>query len=248
MEQRVAYRDYEIHYYEIDYKKRVLLTSILDYLGDIAIYQSEQVGVGLEYYKNNNIAWVLYKWDINIKRYPLFGEKITIKTVPVGFKRFYAYRRYDLYDEAGQHIGSADSLWFFIDTVRKRPMRVNEDMFKAYGPGKSEEVIDIEKPEAPSRIDAEITFNVRYSDIDTNKHVNNAKYVSWAIESVPIDIVREYEVRRTKVTYEKETTYGEEVKVVTEIKKGEHDIVCLHKIQDKEGNTLTLLQTTWEKL
>ena len=32
-------------------------------------------------------------------------------------------------------------------------------------------------------------FKVRYGDIDSNMHVNNVKYVEWAIESLPLDIV-----------------------------------------------------------
>ena len=59
---------------------------------------------------------------------------------------------------------------------------------------------------------SEKSFDVRYSDIDTNMHVNNVKYVSWALETVPKDIVLNYELKNVKVTYEKETTYGETIK------------------------------------
>jgi len=43
----VTDRNYNIHYYEIDIHKRVLITSIMDYLGDMAMYQSESLGVGI---------------------------------------------------------------------------------------------------------------------------------------------------------------------------------------------------------
>ena len=37
-------------------------------------------------------------------------------------------------------------------------------------------------------------FKVRYGDIDSNMHVNNVRYVEWAIESLPLDIVLNYEI------------------------------------------------------
>ena len=45
------------------------ITSLMNYLDDIAIGQSEQLGVGVDYLKQRNVAWVLYKWDIKIHKY-----------------------------------------------------------------------------------------------------------------------------------------------------------------------------------
>ena len=42
----VTDRSYNIHYYEVDIHKRALMTSIINYLGDMAMYQSEILGVG----------------------------------------------------------------------------------------------------------------------------------------------------------------------------------------------------------
>jgi medium-chain acyl-[acyl-carrier-protein] hydrolase len=30
----------------------------------------------MDYMAENNIAWILYKWDINIKRYPLYARPL----------------------------------------------------------------------------------------------------------------------------------------------------------------------------
>ena len=44
----------------------------------------------------------------------------------------------------------------------------------------------------------EESFKVRYTDIDSNNHVNNTKYIDWAIETLPEDIVNNYVFRRSK--------------------------------------------------
>jgi medium-chain acyl-[acyl-carrier-protein] hydrolase len=241
-------KEYEIHYYEIDYRKKLLVTSLIDFLGDMASYQSELLGVGMEYLKENNLAWVLYKWDIVVDRYPVYGEKINITTIPYSFKKFYGSRKFEVKDEEGKIIATANSLWILVNIEKKRPVRVSQDIMAVYGiDGEDDPVADIKDIEKLSKHDYEKIFNVRYSDIDTNKHVNNAKYVSWAIEVIPMEIILNYSLKRIVVTYEKETKYGDVIKSITEIQKADDSVLCLHKIEDGEGKEVTVLETQWDR-
>jgi medium-chain acyl-[acyl-carrier-protein] hydrolase len=241
-------KEYEIHYYEVDYKSRVLLTSMVDFLGDIATRQSQELGVGIEYLRENKLAWVLYKWNIDMYKYPLYGETIKIRTCPHSMRKFYAYRNFEIFNLEGELLGKADSMWFLINFEKRRPVRISQDIYRFYGVDLNDDsVLEIEDIEKPVYAAYEKTFDVRYSDIDTNQHVNNAKYIAWAMETVPMDIVLNYTLRNTKVTYEKETTYGETVNLFTEVRSKDDIVICLHKISDKEGKELTLAKTIWEK-
>ena len=242
----VTHRNYNIHYYEVDIHKRAYIISVMNYLGDMAMYQSEALGVGIEYLKENKMAWVLYKWDITMESYPLLNETIKVETFAYSFKKIFAYRKYNIIDAGGNRIGYADSVWILINLDRKRPMRITKDIYAAYGIDDSNNIpIDIENILSMNEVNSEKNFEVRYSDIDTNMHVNNVKYAVWALETVPKDIVLNYELKNIKVTYEKETTYGETIKVSTEVIRAENKIVCRHKIINEEGTELTLLESTW---
>lgn len=242
----VTDRNYNIHYYEVDIHKRAYITSIMDYLGDMAMYQSESLGVGIEYLKENNCAWVLYKWDITMDKYPLLNETIKVQTFPHSFRKFYAYRKHAIFDAEGNKIGDATSVWFLINTDRRRPMKITEDMYEVYGIEQSNNTsIDIKDIPQITTVHSEKSFQVRYSDIDTNMHVNNVKYAAWALETVPKDVVLNYELKNIKVTYEKETTYGETITVSTEVIREENRILCRSKIINEEGTTLTLLESIW---
>ena len=242
----VTVRDYNIHYYEVDIHKRALITSIMNYLGDMAMYQSETLGVGIEYLKENKMAWVLYKWDITMESYPLLNDTIKVETLAHSFKRFYAYRKYEIFDAKGSIIGHADSVWILINTDRKRPMRVTKEMQAVYGIEDSNNTpIDIENILSINEVDSEKNFQVRYSDIDTNMHVNNVKYAAWALETIHEDIILNHKLKNIKVTYIKETTYGETIKVSTEVIRKDSKILCRHKITNEEGTELTLLESIW---
>lgn len=242
-------REYRVHYYEVNYRGDLLITSLMNYFGDVSMQQTEDLNVGMEFLNSHSIAWVLYKWDINIKKMPKYNEKVKVKTLAYGIKKFYSYRKFFVMDSMGNTIIEANSVWFLIDTNRRRAIRVPDYMYEAFNLNKEDKnELKIDKIQKVDRIDNKCKFNVRYSDIDTNKHVNNAKYTSWAIESIPRDIVESYKLKNLKVTYEKETSYGETITSCTQIINENNNIRCLHKIEDKDGVELTLLETIWEKL
>ena len=91
-------------------------------------------------------------------------------------------------------------------------------------------------------------FKVRYGDIDSNMHVNNVRYVEWAVESLPLDIVLNYELKELSVIFEKECRYGAEILASCEVKENEDGLIILHKIEDNEGKELTVLTSKWTKL
>jgi len=192
------------------------------------------------------MAWVLYKWDITMLSYPLLNANIKLATYAHSFNKFYAYRKYEIFDDKENKIGRADSVWILINTDIRRPMRITKDMFEVYGIGDNKNApIDIENILSINTINSEKSFQVRYSDIDTNMHVNNVKYAAWALETIPKDIMLNCELKNIKVTYIKETTYGEIIKVSTEVIKEENKTICRHKIVNEEGTEITLLESTW---
>lgn len=243
-------KKYEIHYYEVDSKLRCKLSSIIDFICDVGTQQSEHFGGGIEYCTKNNCAWVFYKYDISVHRYPMFGETISITTQPVGFKKFYGLRKYIIKDVENNIIGEASALFFLINIQKRRPMRIQKEQYDIYGvDGDINYDISMDKIE---RIDDEQyhkEFNIRYSDIDSNNHVNNVKYVEWAIEAVPLEVVNNYILKRIKVNFEKETIYGDKISASATLKEiNDINLKSYHTIRNSKGDEITLIEADWEKL
>jgi len=243
-------KKYEIHYYEVNSKLRCKLSSIINFICDVGTQQSEYLGDGMDYCVKNNCAWVFYKYDIKMYRYPVFGEAISVTTQPVGFKKFYGLRKYMINDEEGNLIGEALALFFLIDIKKRRPMRIQNEQYDFYGvDGDVDYDIGMDKIERNDEEQYHKQFDIRYSDIDSNNHVNNVKYVEWAIEAVPLDVISNYVLKRIKVVFEKETTYGDKVSVSATVKEMDDiNLKSYHTIRNSEGNQLTLLEADWRKL
>ncbi|MGL5378949.1 acyl-[acyl-carrier-protein] thioesterase [Clostridium sp.] len=242
-------KDYEIHYYEVDCNLNCTIKSLINFIEDIGTTQSEGLGVGIDYLNERKMAWVFYQYDINIKRYPRHGETIKIVTEPYGFKRFYALRSYDMYDESGEKIVEAKAVFFLIDIEKRRAMRVPADQYEVYGvDGDIKGNVNIERLEKLEEAMYSKSFGVRFSDIDSNNHVNNTKYVEWAMESLPVEIIKDYELERIVVTFEKECHYGQEIQSKSAVLELEgYKIKSIHKIENTDGTELTKIIGYWKK-
>lgn len=241
-------REYEIHYYDVDVKLKCRIESILNYFTDIGTKQSESLGVGLEYMLERNLSWVFCKYDVKVKRYPRYGEKIKVSTKALGFKKFYASRAYEIHDCNGEKIVEAIGIFLLIDINRRRAVRIPSEQYDAYGV--SEEGDNSIRVTKLDKVKEEMyfkSFKVGYSDIDSNKHVNNVNYTRWALEAIPVEILYEYELSELSVVFEKECSYGEEIKSICEIKETEEGYFILHKIENIEGKELATLISKWKK-
>lgn len=243
-------KQYEINYYDVDFKFRCKVTSMMNFFGDIGTRQSEELGVGLDFLKEINATWVFYKYDINVIKYPKYGNKIKIITEITGFKKFYAYRDYLILDENGQILVKATALFFLIDIDKRRPVRIPKDQYNIYGiEDDLQTSIEMENIDKLTEIHNSSEFRVRYSDIDTNRHVNNVKYLEWAIEMVPLEVVKNYKLSRVKITFERELTYANSVTSnIQVIKVSDNEIKCLHKIQNEHRTEVNILETIWNLL
>ena len=65
-----------VRYSECNTKQEASLTALLDYLQDCCTFQSEQLGVGVEYLEEHHVAWILSSWQVDILRYPKLGEQL----------------------------------------------------------------------------------------------------------------------------------------------------------------------------
>ena len=209
--------DSKVRYSEIDCEGNLNVYGILNYLQDCSTAQSEMLGVGIEHLKENQMVWVLSFWQIDILKYPVLGEEIEVGTIPYEIKGFLGHRNFFIRNKAGEMYVKANSLWTLVDTQTGRPKRVPQYFLDLYKP---EERLNMEyldrKLSVPEGIQYEREpFVVRRHNIDTNSHVNNAQYVSMAM-----DYIKDTRnIRRLRAEYKKSAILGDVISPI--VKTGE---------------------------
>ena len=175
-----------IRYSETDREGNLTLAALLNYFQDASTFQSEDLGLGISYTKERNLAWVLSSWQIVVNRFPKMGEKVIVGTFPTDFKAFLGERNFYLLDEKGEYLAMANTLWILLRMDTGKPSLPTEEMLAKYT---LEEKLAMEY--APRRINIPEggicgeAIVVKKHHLDTNHHVNNGQYVSLAMEYLP---------------------------------------------------------------
>lgn len=198
----------KVRYSEVDSEGRITLNAILDYFQDCSSFQSEELGVGLKFLIERNLAWVLTSWQVEIKRYPVYGENITVSTWPYDFKGFLGYRNFLIKGREEEICAYANSVWALLDLPSGKPTRILPKMAEAYEffPQFPMETAS-RKIHLPEHMQARAPFPVHKYHIDTNRHVNNGKYVSMAQEY----LTQGARVGKMRAEYRKAAVYGDMV-------------------------------------
>ena len=89
-------------------------------------------------------------------------------------------------------------------------------------------------------------FSVRMTDIDTNGHVNNNRYVEWALEALPEQLRREGQLTALRVQFRKETRYGGSVVARSAWEEQADGLVIASHAISAQGTDVCLLSSEWQ--
>lgn len=187
-----------VRYSEIGADKKLTVLSLLDYFQDASIFNSEAVGRDFRVLTAEKRAWLLSSWQIVVKRYPGFGEKVKISTWPYAFRSVFGDRNFLMTDESGQRLAYANSVWVYTDTENGKAVRVPSSEVDAY---QFSEKLDMDyaprKIRVPGEGREEKPVTIMKHHLDTNNHVNNGQYVLMASEYLPDD----FEIGQMRAEY-----------------------------------------------
>ncbi|MDO5590374.1 MAG: thioesterase [Lachnospiraceae bacterium] len=198
--------DSRVRFSEVDHTGRITLPGIINYFQDCSTFQSESLGVGVDYFKEHKRAWILTYWQVVVEEYPRLAQEIHVATWATEFKKMLANRNFCMTDFDGKKLAYANSVWAYMDTEKGRPILPSKEEVDAYGQGEPLEMdYQPRKVKLPESAKKQEPFAVRKYHIDTNEHVNNCQYVQMAMEYVEyIDAIRQ-----VRVEYKNSAVYGD---------------------------------------
>ena len=184
---------------------------LIDAFQNCSTFQSEALGIGPAYAIKKQEAWLVASWHIQVERLPVFGEAVEISTWPYKMDRLFGYRNFTMRDASGELLACADSCWFYFDNGKQALIRVSEEMKEILGK-EIEPALSMEKQPRkialPDAMEQKTSFPVRRSDLDTNHHMNNGRYVHYAAEYLEPDaIVRDIRVEYVKAAMPEDIVY-----------------------------------------
>ena len=215
--------------YEADANHNLRPTAMLDMMQEAAGRDASTLGFGYDDMISTNTAWVLSRIRVVFHNTPKWRDTVNLKTWHKGANRIFYLRDFLLESESGDKLVSATTSWLIIDLSSRRMVR---NTYLAENFDNSEMGHAIEEPadkvSLPKGIEPELvhTHKVVWSDIDTNGHVNNVKYVVWALDSLDYDLVASKSVKELLVNYDCEVLPGQSVDLYRFVESGDNCISC----------------------
>lgn len=234
---------HQILYYEADLTGQLSIPMVFNLAILASAKQSEIVGQSEDKIHAQNNGWVVLQYDLQITSRPSVGEEVIIKTQAKEYNPYFAVRNFWIESVTGDELIKISSIFALINMEQRKMVRIPGEMMLPY---QAQKVKHITKIEAPTPIDEGISLNqkeyhVRYFDIDSNLHVNNAQYFDWLLDPLGAEFLHANEIKRLNIKYANEVRYGDEVTSYYQITENN----TRHQI--KVGNTLnTEAEITWK--
>ncbi len=199
---------------DTDFQNKLKISSIFNYMQDDASFHAEELGVGYNLLKKNNIFWILSWAKVEITELPSYGDKIKIKTWAKGKKRLFYMRDFIFYNDKGVEIIRATTAWLILNSETKRisdltkigielPVFPNENAIEEY-PGKFN---------WETHTGVSFLRKIFYSDIDINKHVNNARYIEIILDCYSENEHSRKKIHSLTISYKGETHFMDELDI-----------------------------------
>lgn len=238
-------KDFSIYSYTANRFGNASLSSIFNFLIEIAWEHAQKLDWGFNELKSNNLFWVLSRVYIKTNKYPHWQDKITIETWPTGTDGIYAFREFAVKNEKGEIIINASSSWLILDLDTKRIIRPDK-LSPTFRDLAQNKICRYPQKIRPNKNKENLYFSpVLFTDLDINQHFNSVKFVERALNHFGIDFLNIHEVAEIEVNYMKEGMPEDAIAVsVTKTTENEN-LVSL--VRESDSVDLCSMKINWRK-
>ena len=234
---------YTVTSYHTDFSQEMSPVALFCFLQESAWRHADSKGFGWHHLAEKQQFWVLAKVHAVIRRMPGWTEEIRLETWGKQPELLTAFRDFELFDNENKVVISVTSSWHILDMLSHRPTMTKDFAEKfpivdRYAIDKKPEKIIIPQTDA---IEGNV-FAVKPSDIDMNQHVNNTRYVQWAMGEIPFNYQKTHKLLEIDVNFVKEAMIENHCYIKT---YKEDDIFTQAIISQNDEKVLSLIKSKW---
>ncbi|KAK4782025.1 hypothetical protein SAY86_016127 [Trapa natans] len=255
-EDGLSYKErFIIRCYEVGINKTATVETVANLLQEVGGNHAQGVGFSTDGFATTptmrklNLIWVTARMHIEVYKYPAWSDVIEIETWCQGEGRIGTRRDWILKDYAtGEVIGRGTSKWVMMNENTRRLQKVDDDVREEYlvfcprelrlafpeeNNGSLRKIPKLEDPADYSKVG----LVPRRADLDMNQHVNNVTYIGWVLESVPQEIIDNYELQTITLDYRRECQHDDIVDSLTSVELIDSETTAEHGATNGSAST-----------
>lgn len=226
--------------YETDSAKDLKPFAFMNIAQELANRDAIRLGFGYDRLMELNTIWVLSRMEVRFLRAPLWRETVEMDTWHKGEDGIFSLRDFLIRNEEGtEDLVTATSSWLIINLETRRiqrPQLLFDDTTLSEKTERHAIKTPCAKIEVPDRdlLRPAGQKTVNHSDIDFNGHVNNAKYIEWALDYLDPALVTSRKVDRFRINFNNEAHLSDRIDMITAVTNS----LTYYVEGDKEGKNV----------
>lgn len=178
-----------------DMNDNLSVKSILNIFQDLAGIHADDIGVGYEDMLAKNLYWILSRIKFDILKMPVPNQTVIAQTWPREKGRVDFDREFKILSEDGETLIVGTSKWCVIDTQTRSLQRTeNVNYIGEVCPDVNYEDKFAKIVMPDENLKESFSYEVRFSDLDHNKHMNNTNYAVLCLNAIENKIVSHFEI------------------------------------------------------
>lgn len=189
-----------IGYNDADCFGRIRMPILFADLAAVATKDAYKTGIMNDEFMKR-FGWIVTRQTLHLNDSIRLGDEIAITTE---MKKFGAaiFPRYYRIERNGKTIGECFSLWTILDLKARRVARASATGIDF--PETNEKMSEMPKRLKSIEGEKETSYDVQFSDIDLNGHMNNTCYIRLAYNLLDHDYLKSHRLVSLSINYEKE--------------------------------------------
>ena len=236
---------FRVRAYEVDASGRASVPAVCNWLQEAAGNHATALGWGVDALHEKGLTWVLSRFHLRLIGQPTWREEVTVSTWPAGVQRLYALREFRV-SSAGRELGVATTAWLLVNVASLRPVRLPatlEEIAREM-PGRVVDDAFEKLPELASP-EFEIALDVRFADLDMNRHANNVSLIACALEPLPENLVLGRSLAELEIEFRAEALHGDRMRAQAQ-RESEEGCRFLHRlVREGEVREIARARTVW---
>lgn len=195
---------------DLDPQGELPLSHLVKMIIEGSTLHANDLGVGYDRLITRGHAWVLRRLSLKITRMPGMGESFTMTTRVESVGPLSSERLFELRSDSGEILLLARTSWVVIDVNRRRLVPLGDltelnsiasefEPNVAHGP----------RPKVSKNATRRFGINVRYSDLDINRHVTTSRYVDYVDDAFTPEWHSVHRITALDISFMRETMPGE---------------------------------------
>ena len=230
-EDKTFVRETKVYFSQCNQYHVMTLAQLLDLTSVTASEDFVQRGLTFGVLVENKSVLLVSRNSFKIHRMPRMDDVITVKTWEEKAIGLQFSRRYQIIKDDGTVLVDGDSTWLSVNPDTRRIQKPSDFKLRP-APTQTTEFCGtpagkIQPSENLQRVSERI---IRFSDIDANGHVNNARYATYIADILPETFLKK-PITNFRINYAHEAKYGEKMELWADF-NNEDKIFVVGKNQD----------------